>query len=239
MDNNGGSLNQFGMEKLTNNNYQYWKMCMKAYLQGQDLWDIIDEGDTELPSPENSEVRRKWKIKCGKALFALRGSIHKDLIDHIRDKETPKDVWDTLEKLFTKKNTARLQFLENELANTNQGNMSIAQYFQKVKSLCAEISELDPDEPIKEARMRRYLIRGIKEYTPFLTSIQGWANQPSIVELENLLTNQEALAMQMAKASISENDEALFAGRRRYNNYKSRKGNNFQERENFKGKHFI
>ena len=54
--------------------------------------------------------------------------------------------------------------------------------------------------------MRRYLIRGIKkEYTPFLTSIQGWANQPSIVELENLLTNQEALVMQMAKASISEN----------------------------------
>ena len=129
-------------------------------------------------TPENSEARRKWKIKCGKALFALRGSIHKDLIDHIRDKESPKDVWETLEKLFTKKNTARLQFLENELANTTQGNMTIAQYFQKVKNLYAEISELDPDEPIKEARMRRYLIHGIKkEYTPFLTSIQGWANQ--------------------------------------------------------------
>ena len=104
-----------------------------------------------------------------------------------------------METLLTKKNTARLQFLETELANTNQGSVTIAQHFQKVKSLCAEISELDLDKPIKEARMRRYLIRGIKkEYTPFLTSIQGWANQSSIVELENLLTNQEALAMQMA-----------------------------------------
>ncbi|KAL8088766.1 hypothetical protein AgCh_038521 [Apium graveolens] len=74
MDMNGGALNQFGIEKLTNNNYQYWRMCMKAYLQGQNLWDIFDEGDTELPqdSLENSEVRRKWKSKCGKALFALR-----------------------------------------------------------------------------------------------------------------------------------------------------------------------
>lgn len=42
--------------------------------------------------------------------------------------------------------------------------------------------------------------------------------------------------MQMAKASISENDEALFVGRRRYNNYMSWKGN--KERENSKGKHF-
>ena len=73
MDINGGALNQFGMEKLTNNNYQYWRMCMKAYLQGQNLWDIVDGGDTDLPpdTPENSEARRKWKIKCGKALFAL------------------------------------------------------------------------------------------------------------------------------------------------------------------------
>ena len=67
---------------------------MKVCLHRQDLWDIINGGDTDLPSdtPENSEARRKWKIKCGKALFALRGSIHKDLIDHIRDKESPKDV---------------------------------------------------------------------------------------------------------------------------------------------------
>lgn len=45
----------------------------------------------------------------------------------------------------------------------------------------------------------------------FLTSIQGWANQPIIVELENLLTNQKALTMQMIKASILENDDMLFA----------------------------
>lgn len=79
-----------------------------AYLQRQYLWDIVDGGDTDLPSdnPGSSEVRRKWKIKRRKVLFALRSSIHKDLIDHIRDKESSKDVWDTLEKLCTKKNIA-------------------------------------------------------------------------------------------------------------------------------------
>ncbi|KAK3017548.1 hypothetical protein RJ639_007420 [Escallonia herrerae] len=97
-------------------------------------------------------------MRCGKALFALRCSVHKDLIEHIRDLEKPKEVWETLEKLFKKKKKSRLQMLENELANTTQ----------------------------------------------------GWVNQPTIVELENLLMNQEALVMPMAEFSISDKDEALF-----------------------------
>ncbi|KAH7857932.1 hypothetical protein Vadar_018048 [Vaccinium darrowii] len=147
MDINGGALNQFGMEKL----------CMEAYLQGQDLWEIVNGGDPEMPAetPENAKAQRKWKIKCGKALFALRGSISKELIEHIRAKEKPKEIWQLLEQLFTKKHTARLQMLENELANTTQGNMTIAQYFQKIKSIYSEISEIDKEEPISEARLRR------------------------------------------------------------------------------------
>lgn len=92
--------------------------------------------------------------------------------------------------------------MENELAMLTQGGMSISEYFLRVKSICAEISELDPDEEIGEARMRRFLIRGLKkEYNPFVTSIQGWSKQPSVEELENLLSNQEALAKQMAFSS--------------------------------------
>ena len=103
---------------------------------------------------------------------------------------SPKEVWDTLEKLFTQKNTMWLQYLENELAGMVQGNMWIPKYFLKVKSLCPEISELDSFEPINNARQRRYLIRGFrKEFMPFISSVQEWENQPSIVELEKLLSN--------------------------------------------------
>ncbi|XP_071728349.1 uncharacterized protein [Rutidosis leptorrhynchoides] len=166
--NNGGMFN--GMERLVGNNYKYWKMCMEAYLQGQDLWELVAGSDVVIPieTLEHGESRRKWKIKCGKALFALRTSISKECIEHVRDISSPKEVWDTLEKLFTRKNTA---------------------------SICAEILEIDDKEKISESRLRRYLIRGLKkEYVPFITSIQGWATQPSVEELENLLTNQEALA---------------------------------------------
>ncbi|KAK3027524.1 hypothetical protein RJ639_040239 [Escallonia herrerae] len=82
-----------------------------------DLWELVAGTDAIPPDvPENVESRPKWKIKCGKALFALRTSISKEFIDHVRDVCSPKEVWETLERLFTKKNTARLQLLENELA---------------------------------------------------------------------------------------------------------------------------
>ena len=46
--------------------------------------------------------------------------------------------------------------------------------------------------------MKRRVVRGLKkEYVPFVTSIQGWAVQPSLVEFENLLAGQESLAKQM------------------------------------------
>ncbi|GJY14422.1 integrase [Tanacetum coccineum] len=161
LSNRGNNVNtHYGIEKLVGTNYKYWRMCMEAFLQGQDLWDLV-AGEETIPAdtPANADLRRKWKVKCGKALFALRTSISKEFIDHVRDITSPKEVWETLERLFSKKYTARLQFLENELAVSTQGGMSISEYFLKVKSLCAEISELDVDEKISEARLRRFLIR--------------------------------------------------------------------------------
>ncbi|PHT71997.1 hypothetical protein T459_22782 [Capsicum annuum] len=69
-------------------------MCMEAYLQGQDLWELVAGSDTEIPvdTAANIEPRRKWKIKCGKALFALRTSISKEFIDHVCDVGSPKEV---------------------------------------------------------------------------------------------------------------------------------------------------
>ena len=170
------------MEKLVGNNYSYLKLCTEAYLQGQDLWDLIEGDDTDIPAdtPQNAELRRQWKIKCGKALFTLRTSISKEYIDHVRDLKSPKQVWDTLQKLFTKKNTARLQFLENELAMVTQGNFSIEEYFLKVKNLCSEISELDAEEPVSEARLRRYLIRGLRKDFILFTSSQYKGGQISL-----------------------------------------------------------
>ncbi|KAJ1388134.1 gag-polypeptide of LTR copia-type [Sesbania bispinosa] len=158
---------------------------MEAFLQGQDLWELVAGDDTIVPpdTQEMAEARRKWKIKCEKALFMLRTVVNKELIDHIRDLDTPKAVWEMLEKLFSEKN---------------------------IKNLCAEISDLDPSEKISESRCRRFIIGGLKnECSPFIMSIQGWANQPSSEELQNLLTNQELLLQQSSLSSTQEVESVL------------------------------
>lgn len=59
----------------------------------------------------------------------------------------------------------------------------------------------------------------------FISSIQGWANQPSIIELENLLLNQEALVKQMGssnKQSPSQVEDALYTKDKARSNYFSK-----------------
>lgn len=67
-----------------------------------------------------------------------------------------------LKTLFSKKNDAKLQLLENELLSVSQRDMTIPQYFHKVKSTCKEITELDPQSQISETRMKRIIIHGLK-----------------------------------------------------------------------------
>jgi hypothetical protein len=93
--------------------------------------------------------------------------------------------------------------------------MTINQYFKKVKFLCSEIDQIDPEEKISEQQMRRILINELKpEYNGFMAAIQGWPTQPTLLELENMLANQEALVKQMAEVSLKQEEEALFSNQR-------------------------
>jgi hypothetical protein len=218
------------VKKLNNQNYNTWSTCMESYLQGQDLWEIV--AGSETTPPDNDQALRKWKVRARKAMFEIKTSIEEEMLEHIRRADTPKAVWDTFATLFSKKNNVRLQLLENELMSIAQRNMTITQYFTKVKSLCHKISELDPASNISESRIRRIIIHGLRpEYRSFITVVQGWPVQPSLVELENLLANQEVMVKQMVEVSLKSEEEALFSGKNigrpkgRFN-VGSKKGNN-------------
>ncbi|KAL4352591.1 hypothetical protein GQ457_06G020380 [Hibiscus cannabinus] len=213
-----------GMRKLNNDNYNTWSTCMMSYMQGQDLWEIVNGGEIEQPEAEDANgTLRKWKIKAGKAMYALKTTVEEDFLEHIRDVKTPNEAWEIFAKLFSKKNDTKLQLLESELLSIKQGNMTIKQYFHKVKLLCREISELDPEASIGDTRMKRIIVHGLKpEFRSFVAAVQGWQTQPSLVEFENLLASQEALAKQMGGVSLKNEEEALYASKGK-RNFKQRK----------------
>ncbi len=140
---------------------------MKSYIVGEDLWDIVNGNDTSPPAdgPKNNSVYKKWKQVNAKEEFILKRTISSNLFDHIVKYKSAHKIWRTLDHLFNKKIEARLQILENELANTTQRNLSIFEYFLKIKNLCSEISLLNPKEAIPEARIRRILIHELNVNT--------------------------------------------------------------------------
>ena len=152
-----------GIKKLNNQNYNSWSTCMMSYMQGQDLWEVVNGTEVRpLEAEDANGTLRKWKIKAGKAMFVLKTTIEEEMMEHIRDAKTPKEAWDTFAKLFSKKNDTKLQLLESELLSVAQRDMTIAQYFHKVKTLCREITELDPEAPIGNTRMKRIIVHGLK-----------------------------------------------------------------------------
>lgn len=107
------------VDMFVGGNYNYWKLFMEAYLHDQYLWDLIFGVETVIldDTSQNGELCWTRNIKCDRALFSLRTSIGKDYIDHAHNKDMPKLVWETLERLFTPKNTmvryiSKMNFLE-------------------------------------------------------------------------------------------------------------------------------
>ncbi|KAJ0868283.1 putative RNA-directed DNA polymerase [Helianthus annuus] len=190
--------------------------------------------DTVQPSRETQDgALRKWKVKAGKAMFILKTTVEEELLDHIKDAVNPKAAWDTLAEVLSKKNDARLQLLENELFSITQGDLTIPQYFHKVKALCREIGDLDQESVIGDARMKRIIIHGLKpEYRSFVAAVQGWPTQPSLGEFENLLASQEVLAKQLGSVTIGSTtkaeDTTLYAerGRRKFKSGYNQRGLN-------------
>ena len=90
------------------------------YLQGHDLWEIIGRSETTPLEDDSNGSLCKWRIKEGKAMFALKTPIREEMLEHIWDDKTPKEAWDTFLMLISKKNNTRLQLLENELLSISQ-----------------------------------------------------------------------------------------------------------------------
>ena len=141
-------------------------------MQGQDFWEVVNGSKATQPVAEDvNDILCKWKIKACQAILALKTTIKEEMLEPIRDAKTPKEAYDTFATLFSK--TTRLQVLENELLSIKQGDLTINQYFTKVKFLCCEISQLDQTSYIEEPRIKRIIIHGLRhEYRGFIVAVE-------------------------------------------------------------------
>lgn len=62
-----------------------------SFLKGTASIEIMYESLLAM-ALKKAYISKKWRIWCGKALYDLRESIQRDLIDHLHDIKSPKEV---------------------------------------------------------------------------------------------------------------------------------------------------
>lgn len=78
----------------------------------KELWDIVT-GEETLPFIE--EDRRAFERQVRRAQTFINLSVTDGIIPYISDSVGPKEVWDTLKKLFETVNTSHILFLKTKL----------------------------------------------------------------------------------------------------------------------------
>jgi len=165
--------------KLTNTNYLYWRMQMKPYLLGQRVFDFVD-GSNSCPSPhilaadgvslQVSQLFLCWKQQNQLILSALLSSLSMEVLHLVVDCPTSCSVWHTLEQALAFTSNSRIMQLHGSLQDLRQGDDSVTQFLQKVKTLFDELAAAG--RPISLTDFNLYVFHGLRgEFKDLVTSL--------------------------------------------------------------------
>ena len=101
------------IDKFDGNNYESWKIHMRAVLINTDLWDYTSgrKKDTSTEKAEDLE----WIRMDEKALSHILLHIESNQLLHVKNCKTSKDAWDVLEKIFEETRPAQKVSLFTQL----------------------------------------------------------------------------------------------------------------------------
>ncbi|XP_058187977.1 uncharacterized protein LOC131304660 [Rhododendron vialii] len=81
-------------EQLTEDNYEYWKVCLERYLISQGLWDVVT-GKKPQPA-KDADGYEDWTRKNALALHAIQLSCGPEIYKKFRKTTSAKDAWEHL-----------------------------------------------------------------------------------------------------------------------------------------------
>lgn len=126
----------------TGSNYPTWSTAIQISLGAKDKLGFID-GTIRKPSEDSIEYQ-KWR----KVDFIVRswilGSLSKDLAKTFVYCYDAKDIWEELKERFGEGNGPQVYRIQSEIVSVQQGNNSLANYFNKLKKLWDDVNRLRP-----------------------------------------------------------------------------------------------
>ncbi|KAH9751764.1 hypothetical protein KPL71_014430 [Citrus sinensis] len=99
---------KYEIEKFNGNNFSLWKMKMKAVLRKNNCLAAIGERPMEITDD-------KWNEVDGNAISDLHLALADGVLSSVAEKNTAKEIWDTLTKLYEAKLLRNKIFLKRKL----------------------------------------------------------------------------------------------------------------------------
>ena len=187
--------------KLTRDNYLLWKAQIVPYLRGQHLFGFLDNS-RPAPSPtinittdEISNIQpnpefQLWIIQDQMILSALISSLSENILAYVVQCTTSREVWLTLEQMFTAHSQARVMNIHYQLSTLKKEDSSIADYFHKFTGLIATLAAIN--KPLTDEEQISFLLAGLgSEFESFVTTIQMRTDLLSIKALYGHLLSHE------------------------------------------------
>ena len=156
-------------EKLEGaDNFWAWKYRISLVLQENELDSYINE---EFQVPEGDEAKALHKKNLVKAKRSIADSIKDHLMPQVSSLNTPKDMFDSLTKLFEGKNINQKMTLRNQLKNVKIQNVeTIQSYFTRVSRIKEQLEAVD--EEVENAEIVMTTLNGIpRSWDSFIQGI--------------------------------------------------------------------
>ena len=109
----------------------------------------------EIPNPKYIT----WYDQDQVVLSALVSSLSENILAQMVGLTTSREVWVALERLFASHSSARTIQTRQFLASTKKGNLSISDYFQKMKSFSDNLATIG--QPLQNHEFTAYLLGGL------------------------------------------------------------------------------
>ncbi|KAL2251560.1 uncharacterized protein LOC110012911 [Sesamum indicum] len=128
--------------QLTGNNYFAWNRAMRRPLTAKMELNFID-GTVSRP-PTNTDEFRRWNRIDSMVTTWILNCISKELAESFMYMASSCELWLELEAQFGESNSPMIYQLQREIGQVTQGNMSITEYYTKLKRLWDELLCLAP-----------------------------------------------------------------------------------------------
>ena len=120
--------------------FRAWRFRIILVMREQGLLKHVTE---DVPEPEEEEAKEKYFKDQVKAMRIIADSIKNHLIPQVSSLETPKQILDSLTRMFEGKNINRKMTLRQQLKNVKmQSSESIHSYFSRANQIKEQLEAI-------------------------------------------------------------------------------------------------